>query len=271
MYILVSDVVAERYGGRLRAVAPGIEFVQLLGDGSFVGPVEQAEVVTLSVDMFERGLHTALLRILDRLTGMKWFHGFFVGMDHPIFKSIADRGVILTNSPGVTAVPIAQYVLAMMLRHAKRIPQWEAAQRERAWRRVDSDELTGRTVAILGVGGIGTEVARLCAAFGMRVLGIRRTPGEVPHVDAIYPPDRLHEVLGEADYLVITCPLTAQTRGMIDAAALSRLKPSAYLVNIARGPIVVEDALVAALREDRLAGAALDVFDEAPLLADAQL
>ena len=227
--------------------------------------------MTPSGDMFQRNLHGTLLRATHRMAAMKWFHGLFSGMDDPIFRTIAGRGVVVTNSPGVTAQPIAQYVLAMMLRHAKRIPAWEAAQRERAWRRVESDELTGRTVVILGVGGIGQEVARLCAAFDMRVIGLRRTPGAVPHVDLLHPPDRLHDVLPDADYLVVTCPLTPETRGMIDAAALARLKPQAYLINIARGPIVVEAALIEALEAGRLASAALDVFDVEPLPAESPL
>ena len=269
--VLVSDVAAERFGGRMRAVAPGVELIELRGDGTFAGAVEQAEVVCLSPDMFGRNLHVPVLQSIPRLTALRWFHGAFVGMDHPVFRSIAERGVTVTNSPGVTAVPIAQYVLAMMLRHAKQIPAWEAAQRERVWRRVESDELTDRTVVVIGVGGIGGEVARLAGAFGMRVLGVRRRQEPVPHVDALYPPEQLQDVLGEADYLVIATPLTPQTNGMIDARALAAIKPGAYLINVARGPIVDESALIAALQDGRLAGAALDVFDKEPLPPESPL
>jgi phosphoglycerate dehydrogenase-like enzyme len=271
MRALVSDILAEHFGGRLRAVAPGIELIQLRGDASFDGDVSTAEVVCLSPDLFGRGLHVPLMQNLNRMAALRWFHGAFVGMDHPIFRSLAERGVIVTNSPGVSAKPIAQYVLAMMLRHAKNIPAWEQAQRERVWRRVESQELTGQTVAVIGIGGIGAEVARLAHAFGMRVLGMRRRQAPIPDVDQLHPPATLHAMLAEADYIVIAAPLTPETQGMIDATAIAAMKPTAYLVNVARGPIVVEDALIDALRNGRIAGAALDVFDEEPLPPESPL
>lgn len=271
MHVLVTEHMVNSYGGQMRAVAPGIEFIQLAKDRSFSGPVEQAEVACMSTDMFPSNLFVPLIQQVPNMAALRWFHSFAVGVDHPIFREIHDRGVTLTNSAGVTAVPIAQYVLGMMLRHARAIDQFEAAQRERAWRRVEADELTGRTVAILGVGGIGSEVARLARAFEMRVLGMRRNPVEMEHVELLLPPDRLHDLLAEADYIVVACPLSEQTRGMLDAAAFASMRPNAYIVNVARGPIIAESAMLDALRENRIAGAALDVFDEEPLPADSPL
>lgn len=271
MQVLVTEQLVEQYGGRMRAVAPGARFIRLRGDGTFDGDVAAAEVVCLSSDMFARNLYVPLLQQIENMAAMRWFHAFVAGLDHPVFRSIAERGVTVTNSAGFNSVPIAQYVLAMMLRHAKQIPAWEAAQRERAWRRVETDELTGRTVAIVGTGGIGGEVARLAHAFGMRVLGMRRRPEMVPHIDQLYRPERLHQMLAEADYIVLATPLTPQTQGMIDAAAFASMKPEAYLINVARGPIVREDALLDALRSGRIAGAALDVFDQEPLPAESPL
>jgi phosphoglycerate dehydrogenase-like enzyme len=271
MRALVSDILVEEYGGRLRAVAPGIEFIQLRGDRTFDGDVSAAEIVCFSSDLFGRNLYPLLFEQLPNLTAMRWFHAFVAGLDHPVFRSLAERGVVVTNSAGFNAVPIAQYVLAMMLRHAKNIPAWEAAQRERAWRRVESDELTGRTVALIGTGSIGREVARLSHAFGMRVLGMRRRPEPIAAVDQLFPPEALHALLSEADYVVVAVPLTPATAGLIDAAAFAAMKPSAYLINVARGPIVVEAALIDALAEGRIAGAALDVFDEEPLPPESPL
>lgn len=271
MHALVSDVLVEQFGGRMRAVAPGIEFVQLRSDRTFDGNLSAAEIVCFSSDLFARNLYPLIFEQLPNLTSMRWFHGTFVGMDHPIFRQIAERGVVVTNAPGVTAQPIAQYVLAMMLRHAKNIPAWEQAQRERAWRRVESQELTGQTVALIGLGGIGQEVARLAGAFGMRVLGMRRRPEPIAGIDRLYPRESLHEMLAEADYIVVAAPLTPETEGLIDAAALDALRPHAYLINVARGPIVVEQALIDALRRGRIAGAALDVFDEEPLPPESPL
>jgi phosphoglycerate dehydrogenase-like enzyme len=268
MHILVSDQLVEHYGGRMRAVAPGVEFVRLCGDRTFDGDIGVVEAACLTTDVFERGLHLVMLRSFESMRALRWFHGAFVGMDHPIFREIAGRGVTITNSPGVSAQPIAQYVLAMMLRHAKNIPAWERAQRERAWRRVASDELTGKTVALVGLGGIGAEVARLARAFDMRVIGMRRRPELPANVDELFTPERLHDMLAQADYLVLAAPLTAETHGLIDAAALAAMKPTAYLVNVARGQIVVESALIDVLSSGKIAGAALDVFDQEPLPAD---
>jgi phosphoglycerate dehydrogenase-like enzyme len=268
---LVSDVMVEEYGGRMRAVAPGIDFIQLRGDRSVDGDPSKAELVCLSPDIFARTLHGALLREMDGMHALRWFHGCFVGMDHPLFRQIAERGVTVTNAPGVSAQPIAQYVIAVMLRHAKRIPAWEAAQRERAWRRVESDELTGRTLGVIGLGGIGGEVARLARAFGMRVLGMRRQQTPVANVDVLLPPSGLRRLLEESDYLVVAAPLTEETRGLLGAREFGTMKPTAYLINVGRGPIVVEEALIAALKSGRIAGAALDVFDEEPLGAQSQL
>lgn len=268
MRIVTTSTLVGQYGGKMRAVAPGIEFTEIGQDGAFSGPVADAEVAVLSTDMFRHGLHMHLIRALPEMTALKWLHLFFVGVDHPAFQQVGGRGVTVTNSPGVTAVPIAQYVLATMLRHARRLPAFEAAMQDKAWRRADCEELTGRTVAVIGAGGIGGEVARLCGAFGMRVLGSRRTPGDQPNFDAIYPPDRLHDLLREADYVVLACPLTSQTRGLLDTEAFSVMKDGAYLVNVARGPIIVDDALIDALQSGKLSGAALDVFEPEPLPAD---
>ena len=168
-------------------------------------------------------------------------------------------------------MPIAQYVLLMMLHHVKGMTAWERAQARREWVRSPSDELTGKTVALLGVGGIGAEVARLAKALGMRVVGLRRRPEPVEHVDELLPPGKEDELCAQADFLVICAPLTHATKGIIGAAELARMKPTAYLINVARGPIVQERALIEALRAGRIAGAALDVFEIEPLPPDHEL
>jgi phosphoglycerate dehydrogenase-like enzyme len=271
MRLLVSDHLVERYGGRMRALAPGIEFVEMRGDGSFSADPQSANMAVLSSDLWEKGTFIHMMRVLPELPELRWFHVFAVGLDHPVFTDLVKRGVTVTNTSGFNSKPIAQYVLAMMLHHAKRIGDFEAQQRARIWKRVSSDELTGKTLALIGLGGIGSEVARLVAPFEMRVIGVRRSSTPVANVDEVLPPSRLHDVLHQADYVVVACPLTAQTRGMIDEAAFAAMKPEAHFINVGRGPIVVEDALIAALRESRIAGAALDVFEHEPLSAESPL
>ena len=179
--------------------------------------------------------------------------------------------VALTTSAGVYATPLAEFALLGLLALAKDLPRLLRSQAERRWDRFVMAELRDWTVLVLGVGGIGREVARLASAFGAHTIGVKRTPGKVPHVDEVHSTDRLRELLPRADGLVVTLPLTAATRGLLDREALSLLPPRAVLVNVGRGGVVDEDALVEALRNGRLAGAALDVFAVEPLPAESPL
>jgi phosphoglycerate dehydrogenase-like enzyme len=134
-----------------------------------------------------------------------------------------------------------------------------------------AEPLTGKTVAVIGLGRIGVGVAHRAKAMGMRVVGARRSGAPVPGVDAVYPPGDLHRPLGEADYVVLAVPLTPATTGLMDAKAFDAMRPSAYLVNVSRGRVVDETALVEALRSGRIAGAALDVFAQEPLPPESPL
>lgn len=271
MDVIVSAAVADRFGERIRAAAPGATLVTLGADGSWSGDPAGAEVGYVSVDMFVNGSVRTLVRDLPRLACLRWVHTFSIGVDDPAYQAVIDRGITLTNGAGTQAMPIAQHVLLMMLHHVKGMANWEEAQRRHEWRRSPSDELTGKTVALLGVGGIGTEVARQARALRMRVVGLRRRQEPAEYVDELLPPGEEGELCARADFLVICAPLTRQTKGIIGAAELARMKPAAYLINVARGPIVDERALIAALRERRIAGAALDVFEVEPLPPDSEL
>ncbi|MGO4394843.1 NAD(P)-dependent oxidoreductase [Variovorax sp. M-6] len=199
-------------------------------------------------------------------------HG--AGLDMIPVDAASRRGVAVANVPGANAGSVAEYVLGQMLALARRLPQIDAALRTHGWdtARQLADhgaDLSGRTVTIVGMGAIGQALARICGAgFGMRVIGVRRHP---PADDARVQYLALADALPLSDYLVLACPLSSQTRGLIGAEALARLKPGARLVNVARGPVVVESALVEAVRSGHLAGAALDVFDTQPLPLDSPL
>ncbi|MEJ8840171.1 NAD(P)-dependent oxidoreductase [Ramlibacter sp. AN1133] len=199
-------------------------------------------------------------------------HG--AGLDMIPLAQASRHGVAVANVPGVNAATVAEYAVGQMLNLARHLPRIDQALRAEGWAaaRQHSDRATdlgGKTLAVVGMGCIGHALARICAAgFGMRVLGVRRTPAPdtelVRHVT-------LQQALAQADYLVLACPLTEQTRGLVGAAEFAQLKPGARLVNVARGPVVDEAALVDALRSGRLAGAALDVFATQPLPADSPL
>ncbi len=180
--------------------------------------------------------------------------------------------VTVTSASGVHVGPLAEFCLLGLLAFTKDLPRLRADQQAHHWDHYPVAELSGATLLILGLGAIGTEVARLAKAFGMRTLAVNRSGASgSPDVDEAHPPDRLHDLLGRADALVVTLPLTEETHGMLDAQALSHLKPGAILVNAGRGGVIDEPALVQALRTQRLRGAALEVFATEPLPTDSPL
>jgi phosphoglycerate dehydrogenase-like enzyme len=205
---------------------------------------------------------------------LRWIQLTSAGADRLLGSGFIEEGIVVTTVSGLHATPIGEYVLCIMLMFAKGAPTFMRAQRERRWARYMPQELLGRTVGIVGMGNIGSEVARLVKAFGCRVIATRRSaagvaPGE--HCDELLPPSDLQRLLAESDYVVLAVPLTDETRGLIGAPELRAMKPTAVLINIARGPVVVEPDLVQALREGWIAGAGLDVFEKEPLPDDSPL
>jgi phosphoglycerate dehydrogenase-like enzyme len=237
-------------------------------------PLEEAEVVLLGTqprrlpDVFREAVRANDSRV-------RWIHSIWAGAGEQVAAAELTREelerVTITTSAGVHATPLAEFALLGLLAFAKGLPRLIRDKADRRWESYVMDELRDRTLLVLGVGSIGREVARLASAFGMRTIGIKRTPGEVPHVDEVHPAARLRELLPHADAVVVTLPSTAATRGLLDREAIALLPPHAVLVNVGRGSVVDEEALVEALREGRLAGAALDVFAHEPLPAESPL
>lgn len=209
---------------------------------------------------------------LEDMRGLRLVHALNAGVDAYPRAGLAERDIPLTNSSGVHAKPIGQQVLGYLLVFERRIHEGMRQRRAGEWDPYEGGELGDRRLGIVGVGAIGTKVAEYAASFDMSTTGITRTPAAAPAVlDACYPPRSLHDVLPAIEYLVLACPLTPETRGMIGEAELAELPAEAVVVNIARGEIIDESALVAALRKDEIRGAALDVFREEPLPADSPL
>ena len=255
----------------LRAALPEERILAVQGEE--LGPAADADAAF-------GGFSAERLRaVLAGMPKLRWVHTFSAGVDRhvPEMARIEYERVALTNNSGAYDVPIAEHVIAMIFAAAKRVPEHLAAQGRHEWQReMPHAELRGATLVILGMGSIGGELARLAGGVGMRVVGVRRDAsrrdGTPPNgVDRIVSVDRFMEVVGEADYLAVTAALTPQTRGMVSAEVLRALKPTAWVINIARGPIVDEAALAAALAEKRIGGAALDVFDTEPLPAQSPL
>jgi phosphoglycerate dehydrogenase-like enzyme len=186
--------------------------------------------------------------------------------------------VRVASAAGVNAQAVAEHSMAMILALSRRLPEARDNQHARHWRGMIGEiarrefELAGKTLLVVGMGRIGSRLVRLAKAFDMRVIATKRDPSTgAEGADAVAGTDRLHEVLGEADIVALTCPLTPQTQNLIDAAALAAMKPGAHLVNVARGRVVDDPALIRALQEGRLAAAALDVTCEEPLPASSPL
>ena len=182
-------------------------------------------------------------------------------------------GVVVTTSSGVHAGPLAEFAIFGLLAFAKELPTVLRDQRERHWRgQHPVGELRGQTLLLVGVGAIGTETARLASAFGMHVIAVKRSlEGAVPHVDELHPVGELRSLVGRADGIVVTLPGTDATRGLLDAETLAAVKPGAVLVNVGRGAVIDEAALVERLQDGTFKGAALDVFTEEPLPEDSPL
>jgi phosphoglycerate dehydrogenase-like enzyme len=202
------------------------------------------------------------LAILD-CPSLRWVSVGGSGTDHLAPWDAARLTV--TNAAGVGAETMAQYAVAAMLHFTLGLPAFAEQQRAHRWAPGSVASVSGRSTVILGLGKTGQAVARLAKALDQRVIGIRARPQPTSNVDRVEPLERLHEVLGEADFLVVCVPLTTHTGGLVDGAALRAIKPGAVLVDVSRGGVVRQAALIEALRSGRLKGAALDVFETEPL------
>lgn len=272
MKVLISQYIAQRHADTISQTAPDLALVPFVPTQPLPEEGQEAEVAFLSDDLIVM-LHTAAglpttppwISHLPELPRLRWVHTCSAGVDDPLFQRLLDRGVLLTNAIGVRRIPIAQTVLLMMLYFVRALPRYLAAQREHRWDPGWGEELTDKTVGIVGLGHIGQEVARLAKALGMQVIATKRRQVDVEWVDQLLPPSQLPHLLSRADFVVISVALTPETRGLFGAREFTLMKPSAYLINVARGAIVQEAALITALQTGQIAGAYLDVFETEPL------
>lgn len=205
--------------------------------------------------------------VIDALPRLRWYHTMGAGVDRLLVPEIVrNADLVVTNNSGAYDVPIAEHAMATILAAAKHLPQLFAAQQRHEWLADPRDrEVRGATLVILGMGSIGGELAKMAEGAGMRVVGIRRTAR-----DGALAPERLREVASQADYLAVCAPLTPETRGIVSAELIARLPAHAWVINIARGPIVDEAALLSACRDGRIGGAAIDAWWKEPLPADSE-
>ena len=214
--------------------------------------------------------------LINQFGNLRWLQQWGAGadwlIDHP---EMALQDYILTNTSGLHAIPISEHILMLMLAIARQLPGSVRAQSRRDWLRHESNgifELVDKTMLLVGVGAIGQRTAIISRAMGMHVLGVRRNPAvQAREVEQMFGPDQLRKVLPQADFVVLTVPLTPETRGMIGEAEFNAMKPTAYILNIGRGKTIAEGSLIQALTESRIAGAALDVFETEPLPPESPL
>ena len=211
---------------------------------------------------------------------LRWVHAPSAAVHQLLFAELVKSDVVVTNSREVHGPVVAEHVMALIFALAKKIPQAVVLQQKHLWGQelmwkagVRPREIAGATLGLIGVGSIGRRVAEMASALGMHVIAVREhvEKGTPAGVEAVFAPAAIDEMLKQSDYVVLAAPLVGTTRGLIDAARLSVMKPDACLINVGRGPQVDEHALAAALRERRIAGAALDVFEKEPLPTDSPL
>ncbi|MDQ0861620.1 D-2-hydroxyacid dehydrogenase [Bacillus sp. V2I10] len=207
--------------------------------------------------------------IIGQAKELKWLMVASAGMDKLPFDALIHQNILVTNSKGVHKIPMAEYTISMMLQISRESQQLRENQQERKWdRRVKMHELHGKKIFILGAGAIGTEIARLAKAFGMKTEGMNRSGRIVEYFDEIHTYNGLEEGMRKADFVVSVLPSTKETKGILDYKIFSLMKPEGVFINIGRGDAVCEDDLVKVLNEGKLKHAVLDVFREEPLRQD---
>jgi phosphoglycerate dehydrogenase-like enzyme len=281
--IALTPILSARYResdlARVRATAPGSRLVSVSLEGLSDDDLSDVEVLLrgpLPAATFDR--------LLARCPRLVWVHSATAGVERVLTPAAAARGLRITNARGVFSEPIAEYVLMMVLAVVRRLPQLLELQRERTWQPLSAREMRDVTVGIVGLGSIGRAVARLVLATGCRVIATRRSIGAgqpggravrddaLPEgIDRILPPEGLMELLGESDLVVLALPLTPATEDLMDAAAFAAMKRDGWLINVARGRLVDERALLRALREGTIGGAVLDTLREEPLSPESPL
>jgi D-2-hydroxyacid dehydrogenase (NADP+) len=205
---------------------------------------------------------------LGEAAGLRWIQLISAGVPADLCPAALERQIRVTNLAGLYGPTIAEHAVTLMSFLARNLHLAFRNQQQKRWDRTVAHTMTdlaGHTVAVVGLGNIGRSIARLARAHGMRVIGCRRRPGDVPEADRVYPLSELHAMLGEADYVAVAAPLTRRTEGMLGEAEFAAMKPGVIYVNVSRGPIAKEEALLGALREGRVRAAGLDVFAVEPL------
>jgi phosphoglycerate dehydrogenase-like enzyme len=256
--ILMSGELNEQQIAQIKAAVPGADVRYFASRADLEREIEQADIVAGSVSAAG----------LARAAKLKWVQSWAAGTNEILFPEMVASPVTVTSCASNGAIPLAEHAVMLMLMLARDTRRWLKNQEERKWERWFHPELTGQTCGIIGLGYSGQDLALKLKAFHMRTIGIRRTPRPTPNVDEVFPRERLHDLLAQSDFVVVTAPRTPETRGMLGEAEFRAMKPSAYYICFSRGGIADDAALLRALNEGWIAGAGLDAHSREPLPPD---
>ena len=262
--IAMPEPVRRQYFDHIRAAFPQLT-LHMVARHTEVDPyIADAEV------LITFGAHVAN-HVFEKAKRLKWVQALGTGVDGIIDQPGLRKDVLVTNARGFHGGPVSEAALMGMLSLARELPRSLRCQAQHRWERFPAKLLMDKTVGILGIGAIAQDLAPRCKALGMTVVGVSSVKRQVAGFDAVYGRDELAHAVKEVDYLVILTPLTPETRNIVDASILAAMKPTSFLLNLARGGVVDEPALITALRNRTIAGAALDVFATEPLPEDSPL
>ena len=261
MKIITNDLGADRMD-RVQQIAPQANFVITTDHQHTLREIADADVLWG---------HRITPELIDQAQKLRWVQVSHVGVEALMFPELVNSDVVLTNARGTTGINIAEHVMALILAFGRTLHITVKRQMEKVWEirpNLPVMEIAGDTIGILGLGGIGLQVAKRANAFDMRILAVDPVATEKPnYVEDLWRADQLHQMLRQSDFLAICCPLTPQTQGIISTTEFGVMKETAFLVNIARGRIVDQPALIEALQTNQIAGAGLDVTEPEPLPA----
>jgi phosphoglycerate dehydrogenase-like enzyme len=259
--VLIIDVHAEQYRDRMAAEFPGLEFVLAANAAAAPGDLSDIDALIcfgIAVDD----------SIIKRATNLKWIQSLATGVDHFLRCPSLKPETLIASGRGIHGASMREEIVYLMMAVSRNALQAAEDKRSRHWERRLWSTLDGKTAVIVGIGVVGIAIGELLRALGMTVIGVSRTPRAIAGFDDMMPTDRLAEAAARADYLINVLPATADNLGIFDAKVFGAMKPTAYYINGGRGQTVDETALISALREQRIAGAGLDVFQNTPLAPD---
>ena len=265
MRIVLCYPVEKRHVDQIALLAPAAELID--------APQERIAEEILRADIFCGHAKVPIdWDAVVRGGRLRWIQSTAAGLDHCLVPSVVASDIIITSASGVLADQVTEHAIALVCGLTRSLPVYFRAQQAREFIRRPTRDLHHSTVGIVGLGGVGRRLAEVLSAFKTRILATDMFPVDKPqHIEALWPAERLDDLLAEVDFLFLTAPLTSQTRGMIDRRGLARMKQGSILINVARGPLVVEADLVAALKSGHLAGAGLDVTEVEPLSSASEL